>query len=1193
MKFPLLENSFTSRSKDINPSLTVNLFAEISPPESKSQIALISRPGLTLMATMAGISRGVYVFNGIQYHVIGNQVYSFTDTNTVIDGGNASTDSDGLLDGGSASTTASATVDGGSAVTPSGTLTNLTTTYGWPNLATSSGPVTFTDNGISPAGGNQILICDGTYLYVININPTIFVNIMGDGNAPDGSPSAVLIPTVVNGVITALTIPAGLSYSGSGYTHAAIKIIGGNPSVTATATATLQGGSVSIIQITVPGSNYLTTPTVYISPPDIGGGVQATATVSQSQIYNGQIQSVTLTNIGSGYSTSPSVTFSGNGSAQATAVINGGGITGSTVTTGGSGYGTPSFIQISASGTTASGTVYLGTASIYQINVSSQGAGYTSAPALNISGGGGVGAAAAVTLSGGSGARGVVSNLSSGTFNAKNISIVYPGSGYTQAPIVSFYGGGGSGAAGTSIISGVVSSVNIVNGGLYDFRYPPLVTFQGGGGSGARAHVTLNGAATTGGGEPMAAINSIAIDSGGSGYTTAPTVAFTNITPVGLDTYRLVETATGTVTISSGVVGITMTNIGTGYTSVPNIMFLNPIEQIGVLAPGYNYSSTPTITMPSVMNGITFSHSGTYTAAPAVVIAAPTGSNPVTAAASYFFSGQLTFAVITNQGSGYTSPPIATLSGGNGNGGATTNIGPVIISADGQVTDIPITDNDSYGYTTGTVSLVFTGGGGSGAAGYVLYATADTIVITDPGSGYLTAPAVTISGGTGGSASATASISGATAAPVLNYPVSYIAVTNTGSHYTDAPTVTINDPQGTGAVAIANVNEGMVTSIWVTEVGANYTPGSTTVTIEAPTGFPAAVSPGATAPGISSVNQISGWGIISQAGNAIFQTSELSDFTIWPGLNFAAKYNVSDPFVCVGNGNINGYLALFGQATTELWAISPQNMPPFVYSSTINVGLAALQSLVAMDNTYYMLANSNNNGRGEFLGIARFNGNTFDVISTDDINAEIQDMTTISDATAYSYTRAKHVFYVITFPTGNKTYAYDASTGKWARRSSSTGNIYTQQREIPQYYCAYGGLQYVTDYNSGNLYVFDDSNYTDNGSPLVRLRISPPIFDKEDYHFIQHDRLEIDMGTNVANPDCADPQAVISFSDDGGWTWSQDYSVSIGNSSWGNKLRCVLDQLGDSQKRAYRIVVSDPVRVALIAGYLTGTRLKI
>jgi hypothetical protein len=73
----------------------------------------------------------------------------------------------------------------------------------------------------------------------------------------------------------------------------------------------------------------------------------------------------------------------------------------------------------------------------------------------------------------------------------------------------------------------------------------------------------------------------------------------------------------------------------------------------------------------------------------------------------------------------------------------------------------------------------------------------DTISVTTGGTGYTSAPTVTITAGGGTGAAATATL--------LNGAVTSITVTNGGSGYTSAPTVTITGGGGTNASASATI----------------------------------------------------------------------------------------------------------------------------------------------------------------------------------------------------------------------------------------------------------------------------------------------------------------------------------------------------------------------------------------------------
>lgn len=87
---------------------------------------------------------------------------------------------------------------------------------------------------------------------------------------------------------------------------------------------------------------------------------------------------------------------------------------------------------------------------------------------------------------------------------------------------------------------------------------------------------------------------------------------------------------------------------------------------------------------------------------------------------------------------------------------------------------------------------------GTAAPGVTAAGSLDDIAITSGGSGYTSAPTVTLTGGGG---------SGATAVALLDDDeVVAINVTSPGSGYTSAPTVGFTGGAGTGAAATATVN---------------------------------------------------------------------------------------------------------------------------------------------------------------------------------------------------------------------------------------------------------------------------------------------------------------------------------------------------------------------------------------------------
>ena len=238
----------------------------------------------------------------------------------------------------------------------------------------------------------------------------------------------------------------------------------------------------------------------------------------------------------------------------------------------------------------------------------------------------------------------------------------------------------------------------------------------------------------------------IGIVAQGSGYKSAPTITISapNQMPGGIQ-----ATAVCAVTNTAGtVIGATITTPGSGYTSVPVATVPEPpypgiraelsvglsgtgtVVQINVLNPGSGYTSNATITFTG--------GGGTGAAATAIVD-----------------SGSITAIAVTNAGSGYTSPPTITFSGGGGTGASAQ--AELLTFATGTVSVNVLTGG--YGYTNAANTVVaFTGGGGgSGAAAKAIISGGQVtqILMTNHGSGYTTAPTVSVTGG-GATVNATA-----------------------------------------------------------------------------------------------------------------------------------------------------------------------------------------------------------------------------------------------------------------------------------------------------------------------------------------------------------------------------------------------------------------------------------------------------
>jgi hypothetical protein len=106
--------------------------------------------------------------------------------------------------------------------------------------------------------------------------------------------------------------------------------------------------------------------------------------------------------------------------------------------------------------------------------------------------------------------------------------------------------------------------------------------------------------------------------------------------------------------------------------------------------------------------------------------------------------------------------------------------------------------------------------------------------------------------------------------------------------------------------------------------------------------------------------------------------------------------------------------------------------------------------------------------------------------------------------------------------------------------------------------------------------------FTDAGAPIARIRACSHLNDP-DYRYQIFHALQVDMQTGVGltTGQGSDPQAMLQWSDDGGYTWSNELWASIGK--LGEYLsRVRWRRLGRSRDRVFRVTVTDPVRVVMI-----------
>lgn len=224
-------------------------------------------------------------------------------------------------------------------------------------------------------------------------------------------------------------------------------------------------------------------------------------------------------------------------------------------------------LTLAGVGSTASAITTLINGGIRSISVTNRGGGYTSIPTVAISSAptGGVTGIATASLIGGIIA--CLDNIAPGTKSVQNVDIINPGSGYTVSPGVRFTGGGGSGAAATTLIGDNIVGIITVTSGGSGYVESPTITFSN---EVFLSGVTTVGAAATATVSAAGTITAINIINAGLGYSVAPTVTISNPSLASTGNFTFNETVTGS---TSGTVARVKT-----WNSTTNILEVYSVD---------------------------------------------------------------------------------------------------------------------------------------------------------------------------------------------------------------------------------------------------------------------------------------------------------------------------------------------------------------------------------------------------------------------------------------------------------------------------------------------------------------------------------------------------------------------------------------------------------------------------------------
>jgi len=337
-------------------------------------------------------------------------------------------------------------------------------------------------------------------------------------------------------------------------------------------------------------------------------------------------------------------------------------------------------------------------------------------------------------------------------------------------------------------------------------------------------------------------------------------------------------------------------------------------------------------------------------------------------------------------------------------------------------------------------------------------------------------------------------------------------------------------------------------------------------------------------------------------------------------LSFASKDGAPDNLVALIVDHREVYL--LGEASSEVWVDVGAFPFPFqrIPGTSTQHGIAAQFSVSRLGDSFAYVSR-NLRGQGEIMQMQGYKPTR---ISTHAVENTLANQY-IDDAIAWTYQLEGHECYVVSFPSLQLTWVYDATTQMWHKwLYVTTTNTY--QRHRGNCCAVFQGMVLVGDYANGKIYELDKENYTDDGNNVRRLRRAPHLVSDFQRQYFEELQIQFQPGVGFTGLSVSPslyigtpyiiyptatlvippaqtvilgtqtlttqtttlPQAMLRWSDDGGSTWSNEHWTTIGQT--GNyQNRAIWRRLGTSRDRVFEVVVTDPVKAVIISANLKAS----
>jgi hypothetical protein len=315
----------------------------------------------------------------------------------------------------------------------------------------------------------------------------------------------------------------------------------------------------------------------------------------------------------------------------------------------------------------------------------------------------------------------------------------------------------------------------------------------------------------------------------------------------------------------------------------------------------------------------------------------------------------------------------------------------------------------------------------------------------------------------------------------------------------------------------------------------------------------------------------------------------VNDMTTWPGINFLSPTTSASAAKAVAT--LKNQIWIFTDQTVEIYYNNAGTFTRQPYTTAL-VGLVAKYSIAKFDQGIFFLGRASTGETGVYLAMSNY---TCMMKSDFGVSWALNNTTgSLTDAYGFiQYSKDGHIFYHLTLPSLGRTFVYDVMTQFWSERqsispvNSSDGTTITAGFRA-KYITQFQQNTLATDIYSPHIYVIDPTNVTENGTTIIRTRISQT-YDQELKNMSIYN-LQIDTNTGQTQSSGITPQLMIEASKNSGLWYSTYRTAQLGFDSDGDRTyRALVTQLGTQRLWTLKITLSDPVDLVLIGAIANGT----